>query len=155
MPGKRNYTTPHIYILINNPRRNVPSARDQRARNRLKQSTLDSFQAEFCGPIILSVGPEAKLHMHNSFNLDKPFDCNLDPPSSENPPLYKSIQESKDPIITTDFYLTNVEPKPWILPTPPQKKDTPSPSGAVATAEKPTPVIEADPLQPGEMRLYS
>ena len=61
---------------------------------------------------------------------------------------------SKDPILTTDFYLTNFEPKPWILPTPPSNKDTAEPSSAAA-ADKFTPVINPDPVQPGEIRLHS
>ena len=73
--------------------------------------------------------------MYNNFNLDKPFDLKLDPPSSENPPLCRIIQEGKDPIITTDFYLTNIEPKPWILPTAPQNEDIPKPSGAAGAAD--------------------
>ena len=101
----------------------------------------------------MSVGPETKLDMYNNLDLDKPFDLHLDPPSSEDPPLCRIIQEGKDPILTTDFYLTNVEPKPWILPTPPSNKDTPEPSGTAA-ADKFTPVIEPDPVQPGEIRLH-
>ena len=85
--------------------------------------------------------------MYDSFNLDKPFGLHLDPPSSEDPPLCRIIQEGKEPIITTDYYLTNVEPKPWILPTPPSNKDTPDLSGTAA-AKKVTPVIEPDPVQP-------
>ena len=92
--------------------------------------------------------------MYNNFDLDKPFDLHLDPPSSEDPPLCRIIQEGKEPILTTDFYLTNVEPKPWILPTPPPHKDTPKPSGT-AVADKFTPVIEPDPVQPREIRLHS
>ena len=152
--GKKNYTTRHVSILINNPRRNIPSKHDQNARYRLQQSALDSFHAEIHGPVILSVGPEAKLDMYNHFYLDKPFDLHLDPPSSKDPPLCRIIQESKDPILTTDFYLTNVEPKPWILPTPPSNRDALEPSGAAA-ADKFTPVIDPDPVQPGEIRLYS
>ena len=72
--GKKNCTTPHVHISINNPRRNIPSEHDQNARYRLQQSTLDSFHAEIHSPIFLSVGPEAKLDMFNNFNLDKPFD---------------------------------------------------------------------------------
>ena len=94
--------------------------------------------------------------MYNNFDLDKTFDLKLDPPSSKDPPLCRIIQEGKDPILTTDFYLTNVEPKPWILPTPLQNKDTPEPSrAAAAVADKFTLVIEADPVQPGEIRLHS
>ena len=117
--SKKGYTMPLIYVPLNNPRRNVPSEHDQNARYRLQQSALDSFHAEIDGPVFLSVGPEAKLDMFNTFDLDKLFDLQLDPPSSENPPLCRTIQEGKDPILTSDFYLTNIESKPWILPTLP------------------------------------
>ena len=92
--------------------------------------------------------------MYNNFDLDKPFDLHLDPPSSEDPPLCRIIQEGKDPILTTDFYLTNIEPRPCVLPTPPLNKDTPKLSGA-AVVDKFTPVIEPDPVQPREIRLHS
>ena len=155
MPNrKKGHTMPHICVPLNNPRRNVPSEHDQNARYRLQQSALDSFHAELTGPVFLSVGPEAKLDMFNTFDLDKQFDLQLDPPSSKNPPLCRIIQEGKDPILTTDFYLTDNEPKPWILPTPPSNKDTPKPSSATA-ADNFTAVIEPDPVQPGEIRLYS
>ena len=68
---KMNYATPHVCILLNNPRRNVPSECGQNARYRLQQSALDSFHAELHGPVFLSVGPEAKLDMYNNFDLDK------------------------------------------------------------------------------------
>ena len=151
---KKNYTTPHVSIPINNPRRNIPSEHYQNARHRLQQSALDSFHAEIHGPVFLSVEPEAKLDMCNNFDLDEPFDLHLDPPSFEHPPLSRIIQEGKDPILTTDFYLTNVEPKPWILPTPPSNKDTPKPSGTAA-ADKFTPVIDPDQVQPEEIRIHS
>ena len=92
--------------------------------------------------------------MFNTFDLDKPFDLHLDPSSSENPPLCRIIQEGKDPILTTYFYLTNIESKPWILPYPPSNKDTPKPSGATAN-DNFTPVIEPNPVQPTEIRLHS
>ena len=114
---KKGHTTPHICVPLNNLRRNVPSEHDQNARCRLQQSTLDSFHAEINSPVFLSVGPEAKLDMHNNFDLDKPFDFHLDPPLSKNPPLCRIVQEGKDPILTTVFYLANIEPRPWILPT--------------------------------------
>ena len=86
--------------------------------------------------------------------MDKPFDLQFDPPSSEDLPLCRIIQEGKDPILTTEFYLANIEPKSWILTTPLQNKDTPEPSGAAA-ADKFTLVMEADSVQPGEIRLHS
>ena len=92
--------------------------------------------------------------MFNNFDLDKPFDLHLDPLSAENPPLCKIIQEGKDPILTIDFYLTNVEPQLWILPTPPTNSNTPI-SSAAAAASNFTPEIQPDPVQPGEIRLHS
>ena len=81
--------------------------------------------------------------MYNNFDLDKLFNLHLDPPSPENPLLYRVIQEGRDPILTTEFYLTNIEPKHWILPTPPSNKDIPEPSGTTAAANF-TPLIEPD-----------
>ena len=88
---KKGHTMPHVCVPMNNPKRNVPSETDQNARYRLQQSALDSFHTEITGPVFLSVGPEAKLDMFNNFDLDKLFDLQLDPPSSENPPLCRII----------------------------------------------------------------
>ena len=154
MPGRRNYTTPHVCIPLNNPHHNIPSDHDQIARQRL-QSKLDSFQAEFHGLVFLAVGPGAKLDMYNNFDLSKPFDFNVGPPSTEDPPLCRIIQEGKDLLLTTDFYFINFEPKPWILPTLPENKDTPTESGAAAATDDFIPNIEADPLQPGEIYMHS
>ena len=93
--------------------------------------------------------------MYNTFDLEKQFDLCLDPSSLEDQPLCRITQKGKDHILTTDFYLTNVEPQPWILPTPPQKKDTPKPNRAATATDKFTPVIEPDPVQPREIRLHS
>ena len=92
--------------------------------------------------------------MFNNFDLDEPFDLYLDPTSAKDPPPCRIIQEGKDPILTTDFYLTNMEPKPWILPTPPTNNNTTT-SSAAAAAINFTPEIQLDPVQPGEIRLHS
>ena len=84
---KKGHTTPHVCVPITNPGRNIPSNHDQWARHRLQCSVLDSFHSEIQGPVLLSVGPDAKLDMLKSFDLDKLFDLHLDPPSYENPPL--------------------------------------------------------------------
>ena len=102
----------------------------------------------------MSVGPGAKLDMLKNFDLDKLFDLHLDPPSAENLPLCRIIQEGKDPILTTDFYLTNVEPREWILPTPLTNNET-AISTAVGVANNFTPEILPDLVQLGEIRLHS
>ena len=88
--------------------------------------------------------------MLKTFNLNKPFDLHLDPPSSANPPLCRITQDSKDPIITRDFYLTNMEPREWILPILPTNKEVAT-SNSAAAACNPPPEIPADPLQPGKI----
>ena len=148
--GKNGHTTPHICIPITNPRRNIPSHQDQQARYRLQHSVLDSFHSEIQGPVFFSIGPDAKFDMLKTFDLSKPFDLHLDPSSSENPLLCRITQEGKDPIITTDFYLTNVEPREWILPTPPTNNKGATTNSAAAACNPP-PEIPADPLQPGEI----
>ena len=129
---KKNCTTPHVCVPLNNPRRNIPSECDQNARYRLQQIALNSFHAEIHGPVFLSVGPEAKLDMYNNFDLDKPFGLHLNPTSSEDSPLCRIIQEGKDPLLTADFYLTNMEPREWILPTPPTNSKTTTAAAAAA-----------------------
>ena len=47
-----------------------------------------------------------------------------------------------------------MEPREWILPTPPTNNETAT-SNAAAAASNSTLEIPADPLQPGEIRLYS
>ena len=115
---------------------------------------MDSFHSEIQGPVFLNVGPDAKLDMLKTFDLNKPFNLHLDPTSSENLPLCRITQDGKVPTITTDFYLTNVEPREWILPTPPTNNETASSNTPVA-ASNPTPEIPVDPLQPEEIRLHS
>ena len=92
--------------------------------------------------------------MLKTFDLDKLFDLHLDPPSSENPPLCRITQDSKDAIITTDFYLANVKPKEWILPTPLPNNEMAT-STTAAAASNLTPEIPPDPIQPGKLRLHS
>ena len=114
---------------------------------------MDSFHSEIQGPVFLSIGPDAKLDMLKTFDLNKPFSLHLDPPSSENLPLCRITQDGKDSIITTDFCLTNVEPREWILPTPPTNNETATYNAAAAS--NPPPEIPVDPLQPGKITLHS
>ena len=90
--GKKDHTTPHICVPITIPRQNIPSHWDQQTGYRLQHSILDSFHSEIQGPVFLSVGRDAKLDMLKTFDLNKLFDLHLDPPSSENLPLYSRWQ---------------------------------------------------------------
>ena len=152
--GKKCHTTPHICVPITNPRRNIPSFQDQQARYRLQGSVFDSFYSEIQGPVFHSIGPDAKFVMLKTSDLNKPFDLHIDPPSFENLPICRIMQDGKDPIIITDFYLTNVEPREWILPAQPTNNEGAATNSAAAACNLP-PEIPGDPLQPCEIWLHS
>ena len=110
MPSpKRGYTTPHRCATVDSSRRNQPSDRDRQARQKLQEKT-SNFQVTFDDNVYLSLGPEAKRDIYNTFDPDKPFNIHLDPPSTEWPPLVKIKQEGKASLDTTDFYFTNKLP---------------------------------------------
>ena len=110
MPGpKRGYTTPHRCATVDSSRRNQPSDRDRQARQKLQEKT-SHFQETFDDCVYLSLGPEAKRYIYNTFDPDKPLNIHLDPPSTERPPLVEIKQERKASVYTTDFYFTNKLP---------------------------------------------
>ena len=151
MPGPcKGYTTPHRCATIDSSRRNQPFDRDRQARQRLQEKTLD-FHANFYDCIYLSIGPEAKRDIYNTFDLDKPFNIHLDLPSTERPPLVEIKQEGKASIYTTDFYFTNKLPSNIVVPSP--SKNNTMPTGYQAAAADPT-LFDTDPLQPGEIHLH-
>ena len=115
---------------------------------------MNDFHTKFQGPIYLCVGPEALYDLQNNFDLTKPYDFLVDPPSTENPPLCRIVQEGKPPIITTDFYFTNVKPKPIIPPSQQLNRDTPTESEATASQDESELSINTDTLQPREIRLH-
>ena len=60
MPGpKRGFTTPHSCATVDSSRRNQPSDRDRKARQKLQEKASD-FQVTFDDNIYLSLGLEAK-----------------------------------------------------------------------------------------------
>ena len=100
----------------------------------------------------LSIGPEAKRDIYNTFDPDKPFSAHLDPPSTECPPLVEIKQEGKASTYTTDFYFTNKLPSNIAVLSPGENNTMPT--GDQAAAADPT-LFDTDPLQPGEIHLHS
>ena len=152
MPGPhKGYTTPHKCATVSDSKRNQPSDRDRQARYKLQEKAL-GFHANFHGPIYLSIGPEAKRDIYNTFDPDRSISIHLDPPSTERPPLVEIKQEGKNSIYTTDFYFTNKSPSNIMVPSSSQNNTTPA--GDKAAAADPT-IFDIDPLQPGEIHLHS
>ena len=100
----------------------------------------------------LSIGPEAKRDIYNTFDPDKPFNIHLDLPSTDRPPLVEIKQEGKTSIYTTDFYFTNKLPSNIVVPSP--SENNTMPTGDQAAAADPT-LFDTDPLQPGKIHLHS
>ena len=151
MPGpKRGYTIPHRCATVNPSRRNQPSDQDKQARQKLQEKTSD-FQVTFDDCVYLSLGPEAKTDIYNTFDPDKPFNIHLDPPSTECPPLVEIKQEGKASVYTTDFYFTNKLPSNIAVRSPGENNTTPT--GDQAAAADPT-LFDTDPLQPREICLH-
>ena len=95
----------------------------------------------------LSIGPEARWDIYNTFDPDKPYNVHLDPPSTECPPLVEIKQEGKASIYTTDFCFTNKLPSNIVVPSPGENNTTST--GDQAAAANPT-LFDTDPLQPGD-----
>ena len=151
MPApKRGYTTPHRCATVDSSRRNQPSDRDRQARQKLQEKTSD-FQVTFDDNVYLSLGPEAKWDIYNTFDPDKPFNIHLDPTSTEQPPLVK-IKQGKPSVYTTDFYFTNKLPSN--IAVQPQGANNNTPNVNQEEAADPT-LFDTDPLQPGEVCLHS
>ena len=152
MPGlHKAYTTPHRCVTVDDSKRNQPSNRDQQARRRLQEKTSD-FNANFYDCMYLSIGPEAKRDIYNTFNPDKAISIHLDQPSTERPQLIEIKQEGKTSIYTTDVYFTSKLSSNITVPSPDQNNTTPT--GDQAAAADPT-LFDTDPLQPGEICLHS
>ena len=105
MPGPcKGYTTSHRCLTVNNPKRNQPSDRDHQTRCRLQEKVSD-FHVQFHGSVYLSIGPEAKRDMYNTFDPDKTISVHLDSPSTEKPSLVEIKQEGKTQYILLTFTL--------------------------------------------------
>ena len=146
MPGPhQGYTTPHKCATVSDSKRNQPSDRDQQARHKL-QEKASGFHANFHGPVYISIGPETKRDIYNTFNPDKSISIHLDPPSTERPPLIEIKQEGKNSIYTTNFYFTNESPSNIVVPFPSQNNTTAT--GDKAAGADPT-TLDIDLQQPG------
>ena len=147
----QGFTTPHKCATVDSSRRNQPSDRDRQARQKLQEKASD-FHVTFDDNVYLSLGPEAKQDIYNTFNPNKPFDIHLDPPSTEWPPLVKIMQKGKPSVYTMDFYFTNKLPSNVVVQPQGANKNTPHTDQAEAA--DPT-LFDADLLQPGEVHLHS
>ena len=115
------------------------------------QEKTSDFQVTFDDCVYLSLRPEAKRDIYNTFDPNKPFNIHLDHPSTECPPLVEIKQEGKASVCTTDFYFTNKLPSNIAVRSSGENNTTPTADQAVAA--DPT-LFDTDPLQPGKICLH-
>ena len=104
MPGThKGYTTPHRCSMVNDPKRNQPSDRGHQARCKLQEKVSD-FHVQFHGPIYLSIRPEGKRDICNTFVPDRLISVHLDPPSMEKNHLWlRSNKKEKTQYVLLTF----------------------------------------------------
>ena len=143
---KRGYTTTHRCATADSSKRNQPSETETDKLGQKLQDKTSGLQETFDGCVCLSIGPEAKRDIYNTFDPEKPFNIHLDPPSTTQPPLVKIVQEDKLPVYTMDFYFTNKS----LSNVCPSGKNNNMPMAEQAAAVDLV-LFDTDQLQPGKI----
>ena len=132
--------------------RHQPSDRDQRARDRLR-SKVSAFQAKFKSPAYIALGAAALQTVYQTFYPDLPVTFHLlvltTQPSTI--PMLFVIQGDRHCIPTSDYYFTNIQPGPIVIPPHSEKN---SGSTSQHTAAKDQIPQQTDTLRPGKTRVY-
>ena len=99
--------------------RHQPSDRDQRARDRLRNKVL-AFQAKIKSPAYIALGATALQTVYQTFDPDLPITFHLlmltTKTDTNTIPTLFVIQEDRYCMPTSDYYFTNIQPDPIIIP---------------------------------------
>ena len=134
--------------------RHQPSDRDQRARDRLRNK-VSAFQAKIKSPAYIALGAAALQTVYQTFDPDFPVTFHLPMLTTKTdtnaiPTLYV-IQEDRHCMPTSDYYFTNIQPDPIVIP--PHRGNNSSSTSQQAAAKDQIPQ-QTDTLMPGETRVY-
>ena len=134
--------------------RHQPSDRDQRARDRLRNK-VSAFQAKIKSPAYIALDATALQTVYQTFDPDFPVTFHLLTLTTKTvtntiPTLYV-IQADRHCMPTSDYYFTNIQPDPIIIP--PHRGNNSSSTAQQAAAKDQIPQ-QTDTLRPGETRLY-
>ena len=99
--------------------RHQPSDRDQRARDRLRNK-VSAFQAKIKSPAYVALGATALQTVHQTFDSDLPITFHLlmltTKTDTNTIPTLFVIQEDRHCMPTSDYYFTNIQPDPIVIP---------------------------------------
>ena len=134
--------------------RHQPSDRDQRARNRLRNKA-SAFQAKIKSPAYIALGAAALQTVYQTFDPYFPVSFHLPTLTTETAtntiPMLYVIQKDRHCMPTSDYYFTNIQPNPIIIPPHRGNNSTSIPQHAAAKDPIPQ---QTDTLKPGETRVY-
>ena len=120
MPGPyKGVLTQHTTQQQDAKPRHQPSGRDQRARDRLRNK-VSAFQAKIKSPAYIALGATALQTVYQTFDPDLPITFHLPMLTTKmdtNTILTLFvIQEDRQCMPTSDYYFTNIQPDPIIIP---------------------------------------
>ena len=155
MPGPyKEFLTQHTTQQQHARPRHQPSDRDQRARDRLRNK-VSTFQAKIKSPAYIALGATALQTVYQTFDPDFPVTFHLLMLTTKTavntiPTLYV-IQKDKHCIPTSDYYFTNIQPDPIIIPPHRGNNSSSTPQQAAAKDRIPQ---QTDTLKPDETRVF-
>ena len=118
--------------------RHQPSDRDQRARDRLRNK-VSAFQAKFKIPAYKALSAAALQTVYQTFDPDLPVTFHLlaltTKPSTNTIPTLFVIQGDRHCMPTSDYYFTNIQPDPIVIP-PHSENNSSSPSQHTAAKDQ-------------------
>ena len=147
MPGPyKGFLTQHTTKQEHTKPRHQPSDRNQRVRDRLRNKA-SAFQAKI---------KNSALHTaYQTFNPDFPISFHLPTLATKTAantiPTLCVVQKDRHCMPTSDYYFTNIQPDPIIIP--PHRGNNSSSTPQPAAAKDPIPQ-QTDTLKPGKTRVY-
>ena len=155
MPGPyKGFSTQRTTQQQHAKPRHQLSDRDQRARDRLRNK-IPAFQAKIKSPAYIALDASALQTVYQTFDPDfqvtfKILMLTTKTDTNTILTLYV-IQEDRHCMPTLDYYFTNVQPDPIIIP--PHRGNNSNSTPQQTTAKDRTPQ-QTDTLKPGETRVY-
>ena len=155
MPGPYKwFSTQHTTQQQRAKPRHQPSDRDQRARDRLRNK-VSAFQAKIKSPAYIALGAAALQTVYQTFDPDFPVTFYLPMLTTKTDTntilMLYVIQEDRHCMPTSDYYFTNIQPDPIIIPPHKGNNSSSTPQQAAAKDKIPQ---QTDTLRPGETRVY-
>ena len=154
MPGPYNgFLTQHTTQQQHTKPRHQPD-RDQRTRDRLRNK-VSAFQAKIKSPAYIALGAAALQTVYQTFDPDLPITFHLPMLTTKTDtntiPTLFVIQEDRHCMPNPDYYFTNIQPDPIVIP--PYRENNSGSTSQQVVAKDQIPQ-QTDTLKPGKTRVH-